>query len=157
VLDGDEVRSHLSSELGYSEKHRKLNIRRVAYVAREVTRHRGVAICALIAPFADARQYAREIISEVGGFIEIHVSTSLAVCEARDRKGLYVRARAGVLTDFTGIDSPYEAPTSPELRIDGGNVSVENAVATILSYLRDKQYLAGNRTSPTPPEPNHAD
>ncbi len=141
VLDGDDVRTHLSSELGYSKAHRDLNIRRIAFVAREITNHRGIAICAPIAPYADPRKYAREIIGAVGGFIEIHVSTPLETCERRDPKGLYAKARAGLLPGLTGIDDPYEVPDDPEIRIDTTDLTVEAAVGRILDHLREKGYL----------------
>ena len=141
VLDGDDVRTHLSSELGFSKEHRDLNIRRIAFVAREVTRHRGIAICAPIAPYEDARRYAREIIGTVGGFIEIHVSTPIEVCERRDPKGLYAKSRAGLMSGMTGIDDPYEVPAAPELRIDTSKMSVEDAVSSILDYLQQEGYI----------------
>jgi len=138
LLDGDYVRRHLSTELGFSKEHRDLNIRRIAYVASEITKAGGVAIIAAIAPYAESRNYAREIISKQGGFFEIHVATPLEVCEGRDRKGLYAKARAGVIKGFTGIDDPYQAPESPELIIDSTRCSVHQAVRQlILTFEQD--------------------
>jgi len=141
LLDGDIVRSHLSSELGFSKEHRDLNVRRIGYVASEITRCRGVAICAPIAPYEESRRHVRKLIEEYGGFIEVHVSTPLEVCEARDRKGLYAKARSGQLKMFTGIDDPYEQPTNPELRIDTATVSVKDAVDIVIAFLRKEGYL----------------
>lgn len=141
LLDGDEVRKMLSSELGFSPEHRNLNILRIGYVASEVTKHRGIALCAPIAPYADARQKVRERISKVGGFIEIYVSTPLTVCEQRDRKGFYKKAREGLLKDFTGISSPYEIPLQPELEIDTSNATIEECVQQIISKLENLGYL----------------
>lgn len=141
LLDGDLVRQHLSSELGFSRAHRDLNIQRIAYVASEVTKHGGAAICAPIAPYAGARQTARALIGAEGGFVEVHVATPIEVCEQRDRKGLYAKARAGLLTGFTGIDDPYEAPEHPELSLDTSTLSVEEGVARILAHLEHEGYL----------------
>jgi len=118
LLDGDVVRKHLSSELGFSKEHRDLNIQRIGYVASEITKNGGIAICAPIAPYSATRKRVREMIEPLGGFIEIHVATPIEVCEGRDRKGLYAKARAGILKGFTGIDDPYEVPEKPELRLD---------------------------------------
>jgi sulfate adenylyltransferase len=118
LLDGDLVRKHLSSELGFSKEHRDLNIQRIGYVASEITKNGGIAICAPIAPYAATRKIVREMIEPLGGFLEIHVATPIEICEARDRKGLYAKARAGILKGFTGIDDPYEAPENPEVRLD---------------------------------------
>lgn len=133
LLDGDRVRKHLSSELGFSKEHRDLNIRRIGFVAAEITRNGGAAICAPIAPYKATRDAVREMVESAnGGFVEIHVSTPLEECERRDRKGLYAQARAGQITGFTGIDDPYEAPVSPELRIDTSDCSVEEAAQQVL-------------------------
>lgn len=133
LLDGDVVRKHLSSELGFSKEHRDLNIRRIGFVAAEITRNGGVAICAPIAPYASTRRAVRDMVEDAnGGFIEIHVATPIEECERRDRKGLYAKARAGQITGFTGIDDPYEAPESPELCIDTTDVSVEEAAQQVL-------------------------
>ena len=110
LLDGDLVRKHLSSELGFSKEHRDLNILRIGFVASEITKAGGVAICAPIAPYASIRRRVREMVEAYGSFVEIYVATPLEVCEQRDTKGLYAKARAGLLTQFTGIDDPYEVP-----------------------------------------------
>ena len=141
LLDGDVVRTHLSSELGFSREHRDLNIVRIGYVASEITKNGGVAICAPIAPYAKPRDYNREIISKVGAYIEVHVSTSLEVCENRDVKGLYAKARKGIIKGFTGIDDPYEIPQSPELSIDTANISQEQAVQHVFLYLEKEGFL----------------
>ena len=116
LLDGDVVRKHLSSELGFSKEHRDLNILRIGYVASEITKSGGIAICAPIAPYAETRRRVREMIEPHGGFIEIHVATPLKVCEQRDRKGLYAKARAGLIKGFTGISDPYEVPENRRCR-----------------------------------------
>ena len=133
LLDGDRVRKHLSSELGFSKAHRDLNIRRIGFVAAEITRNGGAAICAPIAPYTATRDAVREMVESAnGGFLEIHVATPLEECERRDRKGLYAQARAGRITGFTGIDDPYEAPETPALRIDTTDCSVEEAAQQVL-------------------------
>ncbi len=141
LLDGDIVRSLLSSGLGFSRADRDLNIARIAYVAAEVTRNGGIAICAPIAPYRRARDEARRSISRYGGFVEVHVSTSLEVAEQRDRKGLYAKARRGQLKGLTGIDDPYEAPEHPEIVIDGAQGSPEEAAALIIGDLESRGYL----------------
>ena len=118
LLDGDIVRKNLSSELGFSKEHRDLNIRRIGYVASEITKNRGIAICAPIAPYETTRRAVRQDIEQYGAFIEVHVSTSIEECERRDRKGLYKLAREGKITEFTGISDPYDVPSNPELRIE---------------------------------------
>lgn len=135
LLDGDVVRRNLSSELGFSREHRDLNIMRIGFVASEVTRNGGAAICAPIAPYAAARQAVRQLIEPLGGFIEVFVDTPLAVCEARDRKGLYAKARAGLLKQFTGISDPYETPRDPELSIDTQALTPDLAAHRILVKL----------------------
>jgi sulfate adenylyltransferase len=142
LLDGDIVRKHLSSELGFSKEHRNLNIERIGFVASEITKNGGVAICAPIAPHATSRRRVRELIEPVGGFIEIHVSTPLEVCEARDRKGLYAKARAGVLEEFTGVSAPYEEPQNPEMRIDTSSISINEAAQQVLLKLENLGYLS---------------
>lgn len=119
LLDGDEVRKHLSKGLGFSKEDRSANIQRIGWVAAEIARHGGIAVCAPIAPYAEDRNSARKLVEAAGGnFLEVHVSTDISVCEQRDRKGLYAKARAGELKQFTGIDDPYEVPEQPELRLD---------------------------------------
>ena len=114
-MDGDIVRTHLSSELGFSKEHRSLNVQRIGFVASEITKNGGIAICAPIAPYEYDRKINRELISKVGSFIEIFVNTSLEKCEERDSKGLYKLAREGKIKEFTGISDPYEKPLSPEI------------------------------------------
>ena len=141
LLDGDVVRTHLSSELGFSKEHRNLNINRIGYVASEITKHGGVAVCAPIAPYADVRKQVRNMIQPHGGFIEIHVSTPLEVCEERDRKGLYAKARAGIIKGFTGIDDPYEAPENPEMNINTDELSADLAAHRILVKLESLGFI----------------
>ena len=142
LLDGDLVRRLLSAGLSFSREDRDLNIARIGYVAAEVARHGGIAVCAPIAPYAAARAAARRMVSEVGDFVLVHVSTPLEVCEARDRKGLYAKARAGVIGSFTGISDPYEEPGDADLAIDTSVVSRPEAVAAVLSYLTRGGWLA---------------
>lgn len=144
LLDGDIVRKNLSSELGFSKEHRDLNILRIGYVAAEITKHRGVAICAPIAPYVDVRKQVRSLIeSSGGGFIEIHVATPIDVCEIRDRKGLYKKARQGLLKGFTGIDDPYEEPTQADVIIDTSSTAVLEGVQKILLKLESLDYISG--------------
>ncbi|MEI4270634.1 adenylyl-sulfate kinase [Klenkia sp. LSe6-5] len=131
VLDGDAVRTHLSSELGFSRADRDLNIRRIGWVAGEVVKHGGTAVIAAIAPFEQARQEARALVEAHGRFVLVHLSTPLEVCEARDVKGLYAKARAGVIPTFTGVSDPYEEPVRAELRIDTSVVPLAEAVAQV--------------------------
>jgi sulfate adenylyltransferase len=141
LLDGDLVRKNLSSELGFSKEHRDLNIRRIGYVASEITKNGGVAICAPIAPYAVTRRQVREGIEPYGGFIEVHVATPLEVCEQRDRKGLYAKARAGLIKEFTGISDPYEEPQNPEMRIDTVGLSPDLAAHRILVKLESLGFI----------------
>ena len=145
LLDGDRVRHHLSSELGFSREHRNLNIRRIGFVAAEITRAGGIAICAPIAPYDEVRRDVRAMVSEAGSFVLVHVATPLEVCEARDRKGLYAKARAGVIPEFTGISDPYEVPTDAELTLDTTDLDVDEAVDRIVAALQASGHL--------PPEP----
>ena len=142
MLDGDLVRKHLSSELGFSKEHRDINIRRIGFVASEVTKHGGTAICAPIAPYAHTRQDVRDLVESGGGFVLVHVATPVEVCEQRDRKGLYAKARAGIIKEFTGISDPYEEPTDAELTIDTTTSSPEEAAEQIIGYLQVEGYLA---------------
>jgi sulfate adenylyltransferase len=141
MLDGDVVRQELSAGLGFSREDRDKNIRRIGYVAAEVTRHGGLAICAPIAPYDATRKDVRRGVEDCGGFVLVHVATELAVCESRDRKGLYAKARAGLLPEFTGISDPYEAPTDAELVIDTTTTTAEEAADRILAYLEGCGYL----------------
>lgn len=138
LLDGDVVRRMLSSELSFSQSDRELNVRRIGWVAAEVTRHGGIALCAPIAPYASMRAEVREMVSPHGGFLLVHVATSLEVCESRDRKGLYAKARAGGISAFTGISDPYETPIDADVVIDAALVPVEEAVGAILAALTDR-------------------
>lgn len=135
LLDGDVVRKHLSSELGFSKEHRDINIKRIGYVASEITKNGGIAICAPIAPYTATRRAVREMIEAYGAFVEVHVATSLEECEARDRKGLYKLAREGKIKEFTGISDPYEAPATPELRVDTTGVDVDHCAHQVILKL----------------------
>lgn len=135
LLDGDIVRTHLSSKLGFSKEDRDLNISRIGFVASEITKHGGVAICAPIAPYDATRRHVRELVENQGGFVEVYVSTPLDVCEERDPKGLYSKVRAGVIKHFTGIDDPYEPPADADLVIDTSNLSVDECVQEIVLKL----------------------
>ncbi len=141
LLDGDVVRHNLSSELGFSKQHRDLNIRRIGFVASEITKNGGIAICAPIAPYVATRRVVRELIEQHGAFIEIYVATPLEVCEARDRKGLYAKARKGLIPEFTGISDPYEVPEKPEIRIDTTDLTPAHAAQEIFLYLLREGYL----------------
>ncbi|MBR9864498.1 MAG: bifunctional sulfate adenylyltransferase/adenylylsulfate kinase [Rhodobacteraceae bacterium] len=143
LLDGDLVRKNLSSELGFSKEHRDLNIRRIGYVASEITKNGGIAICAPIAPYAATRRAVREEIEQFGAFIEIHVATSIEECERRDRKGLYKLAREGKIKEFTGISDPYDVPENPELRIETENTDVDNCAHQVLLKLESMGLIAG--------------
>jgi sulfate adenylyltransferase len=143
LLDGDVVRRLLSAGLTFSREDRDLNILRIGYVASEVARNRGIAICAPIAPYAATRSAVREMVKEVGDFVLVHVSTPLAVCEARDRKGLYAKARAGVIGSFTGISDPYEEPADADLAVDTSAMSRQDAVKSVLGVLTRGGWLAG--------------
>lgn len=143
VLDGDEVRKHLSRGLGFSREDRHANVTRIGYVASEIVRHGGIAVCAPIAPYAESRAEARGLVEAHGDFIEIHVATELEVCEARDRKGLYAQARAGTIAQFTGISDPYEVPEQPELRVDGNAAEPAALAGHIVELLQQRGLLRG--------------
>jgi sulfate adenylyltransferase len=143
LLDGDLVRRHLSSELGFSKEHRDLNVKRIGFVASEITKNGGVALCAPIAPYAEVRREVRELIAPLGGFVLVWVATSLAVCESRDAKGLYAKARAGLVPAFTGISDPYEAPEDADVVVDAGALSPLEAAEEVLLHLRSAGYLGG--------------
>jgi sulfate adenylyltransferase len=135
LLDGDVVRKHLSSELGFSKEHRDINIKRIGYVASEITKNGGIAICAPIAPYTATRRAVREMIENYGAFIEVHVATSVEECERRDRKGLYKLAREGKIKEFTGISDPYEVPTKAELVVETENAEVDNCAQAVILKL----------------------
>lgn len=141
LLDGDIVRRNLSSELGFSKEHRDLNIQRIGFVANEITKNGGIAICAPIAPYDAVRKSVRTTVEPNGGFILVHVSTPLEVCEERDRKGLYAKARAGIIKEFTGISDPYEEPGDAELVIDTTEMTPEEAAQKILLHLEGEGYI----------------
>lgn len=141
LLDGDIVRRHLSSELSFSKEHRDINVRRIGFVASEITKNRGIAICAPIAPYSVTRSEIRSTIEAYGGFIEVHVSTPIEVCEKRDRKGVYARAKAGIIKGFTGVDDPYEIPELSELSIDTTELTPDEAAKEILLFLGQKGYI----------------
>ncbi|HLK74304.1 MAG TPA: adenylyl-sulfate kinase [Streptosporangiaceae bacterium] len=157
LLDGDRVRQLLSAGLTFSRADRDLNIARIGYVAAEVARHGGIAICAPIAPYAAARAVARKLVSEVGDFLLIYVSTPVEVCEARDRKGLYAKARAGLITGFTGISDPYEEPRDADLVLDTSTMTRAEAVSAVLKLLVNGGWLAGEPdAAPTTETPQPA-
>jgi sulfate adenylyltransferase len=141
LLDGDHVRKNLSSELGFSKEHRDLNIQRIGFVAAEICKNGGLAICAPIAPYAAMRRVVREMNEAVGGFVEVHIATSVEVCEQRDRKGLYAKARAGIIKEFTGISDPYEVPENPEVCIDTEDLSPDLAAHRILVKLESMGFI----------------
>ena len=141
LLDGDLVRAQLSSELGFSREHRSINVRRIGYVASEITKNRGIAICAPIAPYHEDREANRQLISSCGGYIEVYVSTPLKVCEQRDSKGYYLRARQRLSKHFTGIDDPYEEPENPDIVIDTSGATVSDSVNRIVVKIRESGYL----------------
>jgi len=141
ILDGDLVRKHLSSELGFSKEHRDINIRRIGYVASEITKNGGIAICAPIAPYDSVRKQVRELIEPFGGFVLVHVATPIETCEQRDRKGLYAKARAGIIKEFTGISDPYEAPTNAEVVINTTDLSPEEAAQEIILHLEQQGFI----------------
>jgi len=144
ILDGDLVRKHLSSELGFSKEHRDINIRRIGYVASEITKNGGIAICAPIAPYDSVRKQVRSMVEPVGGFILVHVATSVETCEQRDRKGLYAKARAGIIKEFTGISDPYEVPADAEVVIDTADLSPEEAAQEIILHLEREGFIGVN-------------
>jgi adenylyl-sulfate kinase len=131
VLDGDAVRTHLSSELTFSREHRDLNIRRIGWVAGEIVKHGGTVVVAAIAPYEAAREEARALVEKHGRFVLVHLSTPLEVCEQRDVKGLYKKARAGEIPVFTGVSDPYEPPARPDVTIDTSVTPLEESVARI--------------------------
>ncbi len=141
LLDGDRVRKHLSSELGFSKEHRDLNIRRIGYVASEITKHGGIAVCAPIAPYEQTRRQVREMIEPLGGFVLVYVATPIEECERRDRKGLYAKARAGLIREFTGVSDPYEPPAVAEVVIDTLHESPAQSAERIIAHLQAQGYL----------------
>jgi len=144
LLDGDLVRKHLSSELGFSKEHRDINIRRIGYVASEIAKNGGIAICAPIAPYDSVRKAVRQMVEPFGGFVLVHIATPLEVCEQRDRKGLYAKARAGIVKEFTGISDPYEIPTDAEVTINTAEVTPEEAAQEIILHLEQQGFIGVN-------------
>jgi len=142
LLDGDIVRKNLSSELGFSREHRDINIRRIGFVASEITKNGGIALCAPIAPYDSIRKENRKLIAQGGGYILVHVATSLEECEKRDTKGLYAKARAGIIKEFTGISDPYEVPDDAELNIDTAGITPEECAQQIILHLEKEGYIA---------------
>lgn len=141
LLDGDVVRTHLSRGLGFSKTDRDINIRRIGFVASEVVRHGGIALCAVVSPYDATRNEVRDMVG-AAAFALIHVSTPLALCEQRDVKGLYARARRGELTGFTGVDDPYEPPLNPDLALTTTDCDAEECAARIERLLAARGMLA---------------
>jgi sulfate adenylyltransferase len=141
LLDGDVIRTHLSRGLGFSQEDREENITRVGFVAKEITRHGGIVICALVAPFTRARNIVRGMIAEVGGYIEAYVATPLDICEMRDRKGMYKKAREGVIQQFTGVSDVYEAPENPEIIIDTVNLNPADIIESVMAQIKALGYV----------------
>lgn len=141
LLDGDIVRRNLSSNLKFTKEDRDINVRRIGFVASEITKNRGIAICAPIAPYESTRSEIRSTIESYGGFIEVHVSTPIEICEKRDRKGMYAKARAGLIKGFTGVDDPYEIPASPEVSINTTDITPSEAAQDILLFLGQKGFI----------------
>ncbi len=156
LLDGDVVRTMLSSGLGFSKADRELNIRRIGYVGSEIARHGGIAICAPIAPYAATREAVRGMVRAVGDFVLVHVSTPLEACEARDLKGLYAKARAGLIAEFTGISDPYEVPTDAALSVDTSVLSRDEALAAVVDLLRTAGYVPPRDATLPPAAPPFA-
>ena len=152
LLDGDIVRKHLSSELGFSKEHRDINIRRIGFVASEITKNGGIALCAPIAPYDNIRKDVRAMVQPHGGFILVYVSTPLEVCESRDRKGLYAKARAGLVKQFTGISDPYDPPADAEVMIDTSHLTPEEAAQEVFLHLEKEGFVgAGDQETVASP------
>jgi sulfate adenylyltransferase len=145
LLDGDIVRTNLSSELGFSKEHRDINIRRIGFVASEITKNGGIAICAPIAPYESVREEVRQLIERRGSFVLVYVATPLDVCETRDRKGMYAKARAGIIKEFTGISDPYEEPKDAEVVIDTSALTPEEAAQEVILYLEQQGFLSSGQ------------
>jgi sulfate adenylyltransferase len=151
LLDGDVVRKLLSSELGFSKEHRDLNIRRIGFVASEITKNGGIAICAPIAPYDSVRKEVRAMVARAGGFVLVHVATPLEICEKRDRKGLYAKARAGLVPQFTGISDPYEIPEDAEVVIDTTRITAEEAAEKVFVYLKREGFIGNDQIQAATP------
>ena len=144
LLDGDIVRKRLSPELGFSREHRDINIRRIGFAALEITKNGGIAICAAIAPYDSTRKEVRAMVQPHGGFALVYLSTPLEICEARDRKGLYAKARTGLVNQFTGISDPYEPPTDADIVIDTTDFTPEEAAREVILCLGRQGYIGAN-------------
>jgi sulfate adenylyltransferase len=142
LLDGDLVRKHLSSELGFSKEHRDVNIRRIGWVASEITKNGGIAVCAPIAPYDRIREEVRAMVEPVGGFVLVHVATPVEVCEQRDRKGLFAKARAGIIKEFTGVSDPYEEPKDAEITIDTTESLPQEGVQNVILHLEKEGFIS---------------
>jgi sulfate adenylyltransferase len=147
LLDGDLVRRHLSSELGFSKEHRDINIRRIGWVASEITKNGGIAVCAPIGPYDSIRKEVREMIEPVGGFVLVHVATPVEVCEQRDRKGMYAKARTGIIKEFTGVSDPYEKPNDADITIDTTDMSPQECVQSVILHLEKEGYISLSNTT----------
>ena len=145
VLDGDVVRTHLSKGLGFSKEDRDINIRRIGYVAAEIVRQGGIVVCAAVSPYRATRNDVRNLVQK-GHFVEVFVDTPLAVCESRDVKGMYAKARRGEITGFTGIDDPYEAPLNPEITLDTVALSPEENARRIVDELMQRGFVRAGHT-----------
>jgi sulfate adenylyltransferase len=141
LLDGDQVRRRLSPDLGFSKADRDLHIRRIGSFASEISKDGGIAVCAVIAPYDSVRKEVRQLVENHGRFVLVYVATPLSVCEQRDPKGLYVKARAGLIKEFTGISDPYESPDDAELTIYTDGITPDEAASQILQYLEKESYL----------------
>jgi sulfate adenylyltransferase len=155
LLDGDIVRKHLSSELDFSREHRDINIRRIGFVASEITKNGGIALCAPIAPYDRVRKEVREMIAPGAGFLLVHVATPIEVCESRDRKGLYARARAGLVEHFTGVSDPYEPPADAEVVVDTTTLTPTEAAREVLLHLEAEGYIGTSEESVAPAAERH--
>lgn len=143
LLDGDVVREHLSPGLGFTKSDRDLHVRRVGYVASEIAACGAIAVCAVIAPYDDTRKQVRALARQTGEFVLVHVSTPLDVCEQRDVKGLYARARAGQIQQFTGVSDPYERPADAEIALDASHESVSETAERLLAELETRKFVGG--------------
>lgn len=141
LLDGDVVRKQLSPELGFSKEDRDTNIRRIGFAASEITKNGGIAICAAIAPYDSVRKEVRAMIEVHGGFVLTHVATPVEICEQRDPKGLYAKARAAIVQNFTGISDPYEPPSDAEVVVDTKGMTAQEAAARVFAYLRQEAFI----------------
>ncbi|QXG35052.1 adenylyl-sulfate kinase [Pseudomonas viridiflava] len=144
LLDGDLVRAEFCAELDFSREGRAINVTRVAYIASEIVKHNGIVLCALIAPYADSRSAMRDKVSQNGCFFEIHVNTPIDICEARDVKGLYAKARAGAIHSFTGVSDSYEPPKEPDLILDGSHGAPSQLALKVIDFLMEKRILCNS-------------